>query len=540
MAADDTLLNVLLVDDEPFIRKGLTALIDWEAEGYRIAGEASNGRNAIQMLNAKEFDVILSDIKMPEMDGIEFISYVRSNKLGSARFVFLSGFYDFQYAKTGMQYGCCDYILKPIQKEELLSTLRRIMEAYQRDASRAMDSKVYEKAYLDRNLMSLIWGKYDNVNLNYVTMKLKLTEKVSYLHLEISLRDETFLILTDDKRRERQRKLYHYAGLLLKDRANHIIFDVTKNDDCYDVGIIYSDSFASDRELSQNEWIEWLVMELKERIGYAIEACIGRKVDSIGFISESYREACMIRFFRFTGKHENNPVPVLCKKDMNAKNVQQEYLRKELDDLIHSIEIGDILKLRKNVSIIYGRMIDPHIESEVIGMNIQYLLYRLMGLAYALDANINQDEIIHYMKDSIFSSDKIAGNELKFLQFVEEYTEYLTQLRQNTAKGTINQIEAEIENHYSENISLKYLGEKYYINSAYLGQLFKKNYGCCFKDYLNGIRMRKAAETMLRTNKKIYEIAEEVGYKNIEYFINKFEDIYGMTPSRFRKKNLNG
>ncbi len=540
MAADDTLLNVLLVDDEPFIRKGLTALIDWEAEGYRIAGEASNGRNAIQMLNEKEFDVILSDIKMPEMDGIEFISYVRSNKLGSARFVFLSGFYDFQYAKTGMQYGCCDYILKPIQKEELLSTLRRIMEAYQRDASRAMDSKVYEKAYLDRNLMSLIWGKYDNVNLNYVTMKLQLTEKVSYLHLEISLRDETFLILTDDKRRERQRKLYHYAGLLLKDRANHIIFDVTKNEDCYDVGIIYSDSFASDRELSQNEWIEWLVMELKERIGYAIEACIGKKVDSIGFISESYREACMIRFFRFTGKHENNPVPVLYKKDMNAKNLQQEYLRKELDDLIHSIEIGDILKLRKNVSIIYSRMIDPHIESEVIGMNIQYLLYRLMGLAYTLDANINQDEIIHYMKDSIFSSDKIAGNELKFLQFVEEYTEYLIQLRQNTAKGTINQIEAEIENHYSENISLKYLGEKYYINSAYLGQLFKKNYGCCFKDYLNGIRMRKAAETMLRTNKKIYEIAEEVGYKNIEYFINKFEDIYGMTPSRFRKKNLNG
>ncbi len=179
MAEDGTLLNVLLVDDEPFIRKGLTALIDWEAEGYRIAGEASNGRNAIQMLNAKEFDVILSDIKMPEMDGIEFLSYVRSNKLGSARFVFLSGFYDFQYAKTGMQYGCCDYILKPIQKDELLTTLRRIMETYQKDASRAMDSKVYEKAYLDRNLMSLIWGKYDNVNLNYVTMKLQLTEKVS-------------------------------------------------------------------------------------------------------------------------------------------------------------------------------------------------------------------------------------------------------------------------------------------------------------------------------------------------------------------------
>jgi two-component system response regulator YesN len=358
--------------------------------------------------------------------------------------------------------------------------------------------------------------------------------------MEISLRDEKFLILTDDMRREQQRKLYHYTGLLLKDRANHIIFDVTKNVECYDVGIIYSDSFARARSMSQHEWAKWLVMELTERIGYSIAACFGRKVDSIEFISDSYREACMLRFFRFSGKNETNSAPAFCIKDNTAKNLQQDYLRKELDDLIHFIEIGDILKIRKNVKVIYSRMIDPQFDSVVIGMDIQYLLYRLMGLAYELDANINQEEIIHYMRDSIFSSDKIPGNEFKFLQFIEEYTDYLAQLRQNTAKGTINQIETEIEQHYSENLSLKNLGEKYYINSAYLGQMFKKNYGCSFKDYLNNIRMRKAAETMLRTNKKIYEIAEEVGYKNIEYFINKFEDIYGMTPSRFRKKNLNG
>ncbi|WMJ86596.1 response regulator transcription factor [Anaerocolumna sp. MB42-C2] len=538
MAVNDSLLNVLLVDDEPFIRKGLNALIDWEAEGYCIAGEASNGRNAIQKLNEQEYDLILSDIKMPEMDGIEFITYVKNNKISDAKFVFLSGFYDFRYAKTGIQYGCCDYILKPIQKDELLTALRRIIDEYRREAGREKDKKVYEKAFLDCNLMALIWGKYDAVNLNYVRNKMKLSENVSYLHLELSLRDERFILLSDDKKREQQRKLYHYAGLLLKDRADHIIFDVTKNTECYDIGIIYCDFLGKDRNMSQKDWTLWLVMELTGRIGYTISACFGSKVNGICNISESYREANMMRLFRFSRKSLNNMV-ITDRKKETAKGLQQDYLRKELDDLIHFIEIRDHSEISKNVKAIYGRMMDQGTDSEAVGLNIQYLLYRLLGLAYELDANINQDEIMQYMKDAVFSSDKIQGNELKFLHFAMEYADYLMQLRQNTAKGTINQIETEIENNYAKNLSLKSLGEKYYINSAYLGQVFKKNYGCTFKDYLNTVRIRKAAETMLRTNKKIYEIAEDVGYKNIEYFINKFEDIYGMTPSRFRKRNLN-
>lgn len=82
------------------------------------------------------------------------------------------------------------------------------------------------------------------------------------------------------------------------------------------------------------------------------------------------------------------------------------------------------------------------------------------------------------------------------------------------------------------------MGEKYFINSAYLGQLFKKKYGCGFKEYVNGVRLRKAAEMLLRTDEKVYIIAEKVGYKNLEYFINKFESVYGITPSRFRKKTF--
>jgi len=531
-----SLLRVLLVDDEPFIRKGLAALIDWEAEGYYIAGEASNGNSAIQLLKQNEYDLIISDIKMPEMDGIEFINYVRSNKISTAKFVFLSGFYDFDYAKTAIQCNCCDYILKPIQKEELLATIRKIMEEYQKEAGSEKNKRVCEKAYLDRNLMAIIWGKFDCVNINYVKEKILLSDEIAYIHCEISLNDENFLALSEENRIAQQKRLYNYAGLLLKNSAYHIIYDIIKHTQCYDIGVIYCSYMAQERELSQEEWLEWLLKELSERVGFEIVAWMGSKVNSLNMLADSFREAIMIRSFRFYKKHDNK-ITGIVRKEAELQCCKADYFKKQLDELIHFIEINDKHKIKENANALYKSMMDKNITTEVVSRNIQYLLYRLLGLSYNQDADIDQEEIMQYIREAVFASKTNTENGLKFQQFSMEYADYLAQLRQNSAKGTIDLIETEIEESYMENISLKLLGEKYYINSAYLGQVFKKQYGCAFKDYLNNIRIRKAAEMILYTDKKIYEIAVDVGYKNQEYFINKFEEVYGATPTRFRKQN---
>lgn len=537
MHVDVQLLRVLLVDDEPFIRKGLAALIDWEAEGFQITGEASNGKSAMQLLKQNEYDLIISDIKMPEMDGIEFITYVTNNKLSKAKFVILSGYYDFHYAKTAIQCSCCDYILKPIQKEELLTTIRKIMEEYQKEAGREMNKKAYEKAYLDRHLTAIIWGKYDCVNLQFVQEKMLLSDKIAYIHCEISLNDEKFLALSEELRKEQQRKLYKYANLLLKNYADHIIYDITKHIECYEIGIIYSPYMAAERGLSQEEWLGWLLKELSERVGYEIVASMGSVVNSLNAISDSFREAVMLRTFRFYKKNDNR-IARMFKKDQESQCVKIDSFKKQLDELIHYIEINDKNKIKENAKALYTSMMDKNNDPEEVSRIIQYLIYRLLGLGYNQDADINQEEILQYIRETVFSSKTSYENICKFQQFTVEYSDYLSQLRQNTAKGTIDLIENEVEENYAECISLKSLGEKYYINSAYLGQAFKKKYGCAFKDHLNNVRIRKAAEMMLNTDKKVYEIAMDVGYKNQEYFINKFEEEYGVTPTRFRKRNL--
>jgi two-component system response regulator YesN len=534
MQVNSLFLRVLLVDDEPFIRRGLAALIDWESEGYIITGEASNGISAIQLLEANEYDLIISDIKMPDMDGIELITYVKNHNLSNARFVFLSGYYDFQYARTAIRYNCCDYILKPIQREELITTLRRIREEYLKEAGNETEKRVCEKAYMESNLTAILWGKYDEINMRYVTERLRLTGELAYIHCEISLNDE-FLANTEDNRIGLHRKLYQYAGLVLKNYSDHIIFDTLKHTQCYGIGIIYCSYMAEEKRMSQEEWLKWLVQELSDRVGYEIAASAGDSVKDIRAIVNSYREAIMVRTFRFYIRQDNK-LSLLYKKESDSKSVKTGNFKRQIDELIHAIEINDRLKIKTSSKELYQCIMDKNTDPEEVTKSIQYMLYRLLGIAYNQDADINQEEIMQYIRETVFSPESNYESARKFRQFAVEYSDYMVQLRQNCAKGTINLIEDDIEENYTENLSLKYFGEKYYINSAYLGQLFKKQFGCSFKDYLNSVRLRKAAELMLSTNKKVYEIAGDVGYKNLEYFINKFEEVYGVTPTRFRKR----
>ncbi len=141
---------------------------------------------------------------------------------------------------------------------------------------------------------------------------------------------------------------------------------------------------------------------------------------------------------------------------------------------------------------------------------------------------------------SSFKTGIERGSRAHMTRFCCEYGDYLSQLRKNVSRGVIGMVEKEVRDNYATNITLKSLSEKYYVNSAYLGQLFRKKYGQSFKDYLNNYRMERAAELLLRTDKKIIQIAEEVGYHDMDYFVNRFIQVKGCTPARFRRQMQSG
>ena len=126
------MLRVLLVDDEPFIVQGLSVLIDWEKEGCEIAAAAADGNEALAYLKEHTVDLIIADIKMPVMTGIELLETIRKEEISDAYFVILSGYSDFGYAQQAIRYKCMDYILKPVEKDELLGILRKVAKMSER------------------------------------------------------------------------------------------------------------------------------------------------------------------------------------------------------------------------------------------------------------------------------------------------------------------------------------------------------------------------------------------------------------------------
>ena len=158
------MLKVLLVDDESVIAQGLEVLIDWNAEGYEIAAVCSNGREALDYLRQNAVDLVIADVMMPVMTGLELLEAVKRENLSEAGFVILSGYGEFAFAQQALRFGCIDYLLKPIEREDLLTILHKFSHMSE---SAKLDQQ-YEKAYLTRQVVTLLYGKSMEADIAYI------------------------------------------------------------------------------------------------------------------------------------------------------------------------------------------------------------------------------------------------------------------------------------------------------------------------------------------------------------------------------------
>lgn len=363
------MIRVMLVDDEPFIMEGLSVLIDWAEYDCMIVAKASNGEEALEYIKQGDVDLVITDIKMPVMTGIELIQTAREEGLSSAYFVILSGYNDFQYAQSAIRYEALDYLLKPVSAKGLIDVIDKVKS---------------------------------------------------------------------------------------KKRATQGV-DVTVQD----------------------------------------------------------------------GSEKPEAATVLFKK--------------ELDDIISGIEHNDRDRISSSIDGLFSKINEEGIvlSERAVNVNKNYIVFRLLHLAVELDESINQEVIMMYISDNILMNGTEMDSIFHLKQFANEYAGYLISLRSTVSKGVLHDIEKDLNANYAQNITLKDFAAKYYVNSSYLGQLFRKQYGMSFREYLNNVRINHAASLLLKTDEKIGRIAEIVGYRDTDYFIDKFIAIKGCTPSKYRK-NGNG
>lgn len=372
-------MRVLIVDDEPFITQGLSLLIDWEKEGFEIAGCLENGREAYRFLLETDVDLVLTDIRMPEMGGLDLLEKVKDEGISDAAFVIMSGYDDFGYAQKALRMGCLDYLLKPVDSGELLKIVRNLKSSETSRLEEEERTKALENAYRGRNMISRLIGTYDS----------------------------------------------------------------------------------------------------------------------------------------------NSSGKIICNE--------------VLDELVRAIEVDDKDEIDRLVHAFYREAKEKGLSDESVNFNISYLLFQLIKIASEQDEEVNHEEIMNFISESSFEESLLKGKSDVMIRFCREYAEYIGQLRKSSAHGVLSDVEKEIREHYAENLSLREMSRKYFINNAYLGQMFKKKYGVSFKDYLTDYRIKEAARLLLSTDKKIISIAEEVGYRDSDYFVQKFIERMGCTPSSYRK-----
>ena len=525
-------MRVLLVDDEPFILQGLSVLIDWRAEGFEIVKMASNGKEALDYLKENQVDLIIADIRMPVMTGLELLQTIREEQISDAYFVILSGYNDFKYAQTAIRYSCMDYMLKPVQKDGLLDVLRTILKQKEIVKKREGENRKLERIYLIQNLMVLLTGKYENANLKYIRDNMHLSDKVRYVHIgidNIAQLEE----MSDEELKLRKEKMIHNLSVFLGEDESHCIREMPGYEEEHEIGFVYCDYMSADRGISDREFLQALQKAAAKDMNENVVLLVGKEVEDISKVSYSYSAACVLRSFKgFKAEkniyyyeeevqiNENNTV-VLCKQN--------------LDRLLQAVENNNREEIDASIDDLYQEMETLGMGSELISMNINYLLFQMIHLAVEQDETVNQEEVMRYISENVFDAQISRGSRMHLRRFAGEYAEYLIQLRKNVSKDVLFEIEREVKEHYAENLTLRELGKKYFVNSSYLGQIFRKKYGQSFKDYLGNYRINEAAEQLLKTDKKISQIAEAVGYHDTDYFISRFIEQKGCTPARYRK-----
>lgn len=555
------MINVLIVDDEPFIRQGLVLLIDWNALGFQICGQASNGIQALECIERVQPDLIISDIKMPEMDGLQLAKVLYEKYDSEMKLVLLSGFYEFKYAKQAIRYKVNDYILKPIVKDELLQVLTTFKKIFRERAEEKRHLEKQEQLVMAQHVQSLLLGTANGDNVASIQSQFGHANKFRCIMIETEIGTEQqqgqwcLQVEAIVNHNARGHALKSFTGE--KNRVHHIITDVLLRREALSlqqyVAQLYAElnliegsmelrEPAERMELTESresaERMEPTGSRGPEKLRSGVAMYVGKEVSRLEELHESYYSCDKIKSLRFFSAY--GPVYYFEQMDTTVFSHQPSGKEKQLfDELIKAIEEYRTEDIRSHAQAIFQFFLEERIEPGIVAIHLHYLAYSLLGLVNT-DETYDLNPDVEWMQSTFLQENyamlSMEENIENLFQFSYKCAQKLKEQQKWNAMGVLAQVEAYITEHYMESISLKLLGEQFYMNSAYLGQIFKKHYAKSFSDYLNEIRIEEASRLLRRTDYRVYEIATMVGYRDSDYFINRFEKIRGETPAQYRKR----
>lgn len=534
------LYRILLVDDEEEVRKAIIRNIEWEKLGFQMAQDAENGEDALEKIEQLKPDVIMTDIRMPYMDGLTLTKRIRQ-KYPSMKILIFSGYDDFEYAQQAIKLNVTEYILKPVNVEELTGILNRVRENLDEEIAQRRDVSMLRRRYLsslpiirELFLNDLVQGNVEEADIcpkleEYgvdILNARKLTAAV------VSLEPEERLKGRDSSPLQQERKLIPISVRgLVEDRLRDY-FRFTSFISAGGITFIA----AIDQDSTQTGLIDLLAdacKEVQRILGITVTIGVGYSTQRPERIGESYQSAVDALGYKAivgTGGtiYINDMEPVSRGKlQLNPKDEAE---------LENRIKFGTPETIGEAVREIAGRMEDTRAHAS------QYQVYRfslincIMRLMQQYDMDLRQ--IFDAEGDVIRLMGSGHGREefpVWLTRVACRMNEFINRRRDNTARQVIEEAKQYIQDHYQEpDLSVEMVCRQLHMSPAYFSTIFRKETGKTCVAYLTDVRLNRAVELLNQTSDKTYVIARKVGYQEQNYFSYVFKKKFGVSPTKYR------
>jgi len=526
--------KVLLVDDEEDVRESIVRKLDWASLGFAVVGQAGNGVEALELAERLEPDIVMTDIKMPFMDGLELCRRVK-RFLPGVHVAIFSGFDEFEYAKEAITQQVEEYILKPIDAEELASVFRRLRATLDAEIAERRDMERLRHYYaqslpllrqqvlielLERRIEAGdIPGRFAGYDLD-IAAREYCVATVQYWHgdeqtvegrlLEVSLCRLIGDVLGSSVRYHLVQRLDRIVLLFLLDGGGAA--QVTE---------LLGQLFALSRRL------------LNVRLSIGVGSARARPDE----IALSYEESCSALEYKLLVEQGQ----CICIGDIEPGAGSSEAPDPQYaEELLRCIKVGTQQELQKAVSALTGYLSAMHTGVQQSRIYLLELFAELLKLirTYRMDAaEAGQDSLLQEGMTLPFSDMDAFG------EWLAAYCERLRQLarreRKDSVRLLIDRAAGLLQERYADSeLSLEVVCAELGVSAAYMSTVFKKETGQGFVSFLTELRMDKALELLAGTDLKTYQIAERIGYTDPNYFSYVFKKKFGMSPSKYKADRM--
>lgn len=532
--------TVIFADDEEDLRKAIIHKIDWNAIGFEIIGEAENGAEALELVEKLGPDLLLTDIKMPFVSGIELARQAREIR-PSMQIAFLSGYDSFAYAQQAIQYNIISYLLKPISAEELTVELRRIKEKLDKRffemKNGAVDSGLRDKEHrlalmefltpllMDQDDLSFGRGGGRKALLERKAAELGLKKapetEVRYLILVTSMED------AEGKNRTEPellpfvdsilKKYMQYGSICSGGKLISVVSAVGRDAGKYIHILVTEIAQSAER-----------ILGLKTRIG------VSREFSEIAVGGAAYSEALAAMHYIPAGS-----AGIQFISDIEPRDVRRfEYIEDTVNTLDQLIKTGSRAELEEFLDELFSRVRNDQnagTTCELLVIQILSTVYRTVNMS--LDNNVPLEILSRFsFLEKGFTQNSIDAVQAKVIGLCRQAQEIISNHRKVSSEILSDKAIQIIDAEYAdEMLTLVSLSERLHISSNYLSATIKKNTGETFISLLTKKRMEKAKEYLLCSSFKIQEIAGRCGYSDQHYFSYCFKKYYGKSPNKMRE-----